>query len=63
VRVGECPLDSPSPEGEGPVVVRPLLSSKRRPHFKTRISLAKNKNIAETKIDCAGEVQQLFVGP
>jgi hypothetical protein len=28
---------------EWPVVVRPLLSSKRRPHFNTRVSLGKNK--------------------
>jgi hypothetical protein len=60
--VSECPLESPPPEGVGPVIVRPLLLSKRRPHLKTRKSLGKNKNMAETKIDCAGEVQQLFTG-
>jgi hypothetical protein len=32
----ECPLESPPAEGEWPVVVRLLLSSKRWPHFKAR---------------------------
>jgi hypothetical protein len=32
-------------EGEWPVVARPLLSSKRRPHFKTRRRNGKNKNM------------------
>jgi hypothetical protein len=35
--VSEWPLDSPPVKGGGgPVVVRPLLLLKRRPHFKTR---------------------------
>jgi hypothetical protein len=34
-----------SREGEGPVVIRPLLSLKKRPHFKTFKSLGRNKNI------------------
>jgi hypothetical protein len=47
--------------------VRPLLLSKRRPHFKTRKSLGRT-NIwswptgPETKNDCAGEDQQQFTG-
>jgi hypothetical protein len=43
--VSECPVESLSVEGEWPVVMRPLLSSKRRPHFKTHKSLGKNKNM------------------
>jgi hypothetical protein len=45
-------------EGEWPVVVRPILLSKRRFHFKTHKSLEKKKN----KNDCAGEAQQQFTG-
>jgi hypothetical protein len=41
--VSECPLESAPEEGEGPIVVRPLLSLKRRPHFKIRKSLGKNE--------------------
>jgi hypothetical protein len=37
--VSECPLESPPVEGEWPVIIRPLLSLKRRPHFKTRKSI------------------------
>jgi hypothetical protein len=43
--VSEWPLESPQVEGEWPVVVRALLSPNRRPHFKTRKSLWKNKNM------------------
>jgi hypothetical protein len=54
--------------GEWPVVDRPLLSSKRRPHLKTRKSLGKNKDmvtgLAENRNrDCVGEGQQLFTWP
>jgi hypothetical protein len=61
--VSECLLESPSEQGEWPVVVRPLLSLKRRPHFKTCKSFGKYKNMVvgpngtETKIYCAGEGQ------
>jgi hypothetical protein len=44
-------------------VARPLLSLKRRPHFKIGKGLGKNKNmvmIPETKIYYAGEDQQQF---
>jgi hypothetical protein len=50
------------------VIVRPLLSLKRRPHFKTRNTSGKNKHISrvprrpETKYDCAGEGYQIFAG-
>jgi hypothetical protein len=44
VPINECPLESPPVEGEWPLVVRPLPSMKRRPHFKTCKSLGKNKN-------------------
>jgi hypothetical protein len=43
--LSECPLQSPPVEGEWPVVVRSLLSSNMRPHFKIRKSLGKNKNM------------------
>jgi hypothetical protein len=36
---------SPPVEGEWPVAVRPHISLKRRPHFKTRKSFGKNKNM------------------
>jgi hypothetical protein len=50
--------------GEWPVVVRPLLSLKRRTHFKPRKSFGKNKNTGpETKIYYAGEDQQQFTLP
>jgi hypothetical protein len=39
--VSDCPLESPTVEGEWSVVVRPLLSLKRRSHFKTRKTLGK----------------------
>jgi hypothetical protein len=41
--LSECPLKTPPVEGEWPEVVR-LLSSKRRPHFKTHESLGKNNS-------------------
>jgi hypothetical protein len=43
--VSECPLDSPLVERECPLVVKPVLSLKRRPHFKTCRRLGKNKNM------------------
>jgi hypothetical protein len=43
--VTDCPLDSPPVEGECPVAVRPLLSSKRGPNFKICRRLGKNKNM------------------
>jgi hypothetical protein len=42
--VSEFPLESPPLEGEWPALVRRHLSLKRRLHFKTRKSFAKNKN-------------------
>jgi hypothetical protein len=53
---------------EWPAEVRPLLSSKRRPNFKTCKSLKWTKiwhwvlTEPETKNDCAGEGQQQFTG-
>jgi hypothetical protein len=50
------------------VVIRPLLASKRRPHFKTRKSVERTKIWSwvpkgpETKNDFAGEDQQQFTG-
>jgi hypothetical protein len=41
--VSERPLESPLVEGEWPVVVRPLLSSNRRPQFKTWKSCKEQK--------------------
>jgi hypothetical protein len=47
-------------EEEWPAIVRPLLSSKKRPHFKTRKSLERIKILSwvptgpETKNNCAG---------
>jgi hypothetical protein len=67
--VSECPLESPPVEGERPVAVRPFLSLRRKPHFRTRKSFVKNKNMAtglkvpETKTDCAGEDHQQFTRP
>jgi hypothetical protein len=43
--VCECPLESPLAEGEWPIVVRRLLLSKRRPHFKTNKRLGKSKHV------------------
>jgi hypothetical protein len=57
-----------SVEGEWPVVVRPLLSSKRRPHLKTRRSFWRTKiwpwvpTMPETKNDRASDGQQQFTG-
>jgi hypothetical protein len=48
--------------------IRPLLSSKRRPHFKTRKYMQRTKILSwvptgpDTKYDCAGEDQQQFTG-
>jgi hypothetical protein len=58
VVVNVCPLESAPPT----LAVTPLLSSKGWPYFKTHTDLGK-KHVAETKIDCAGEVQQQFSGP
>jgi hypothetical protein len=54
---------------EWPVAVKPFLSSKRRPHFKTRKSLGKSKiwpwvqTGPKTMIDYPGEGQQQFTRP
>jgi hypothetical protein len=55
-------------EGKWSVVVKPRLSSKRRPHFKTCKSLERTKICLwvptgpETKNDYAGEDQRQFTG-
>jgi hypothetical protein len=38
-------MESPPVERELPVVIRPLLSSKMRPHFKTYESLGKKNRV------------------
>jgi hypothetical protein len=66
VSEGESQQSHSPVEGEWPVVVRPLLSSKRRPQLKTRKSLERTKVWSSvptrrlTKNDCAGEGQQQF---
>jgi hypothetical protein len=51
-----------SPIGKWPVLVRPLLSSKRRPRF-IHIKIWNEKNMVicpETKTDCGGKGEQQF---
>jgi hypothetical protein len=55
-------------EGEWPLVVRPLLFSKRRPHFKTHKNLERKiwswvPTGPKTKKDCTREGQQQFTRP
>jgi hypothetical protein len=50
-------------EGEWPVVVRPLLSSKRRSHFETYKSLGKNKNMAVGPDEVRNQERLCWRGP
>jgi hypothetical protein len=64
--VSECQLELPPVEGEWLVVVRPLLSSKRRPVSRLVKVWERTKiwswfpTERETKTDCAGKDQQQF---
>jgi hypothetical protein len=57
-----CRLELP-PVGQRPLVIRPLLSLKKRPHFKTKLYEGGKTCLwvpmgPETKVYCAGEFQQ-----
>jgi hypothetical protein len=60
-QLSHCPV-----EGERPAAVRPLLSSKRRPHFKTSKNVERRQiwswvpTGSKTKNNCASDGQQQF---